>query len=47
MAKRYRTILKWGLYSVLLVLVLLVNTTLLGSKTFCGAKLSLLPVYAA
>lgn len=47
MAKRYRTILKWALYSLALVVVILLNTTVLGNRTFCGAKLSLLPVYAA
>ena len=47
MSHRYRTVLKWTLYSLGLLLVLLVNTVVLGGRTFLGTKLSLLPVYAA
>ena len=47
MAKRYRTVLKWALYSAALLAVLLLNTVVLGGRTFLGAKLSLVPVYVA
>ena len=47
MAKRYRTVLMWGLYSVGLLVVVLLGTVVLGNRTFFGAKLSLLPVYVA
>ena len=45
MAKRYRNLIKWALYSLAFLLVLLLNTAALGSRTFFGAKLSLVPVY--
>lgn len=45
MAKRYRKLILWILYSLGFLLVLLLNTVVLGSRTFFGAKLSLVPVY--
>ncbi len=47
MAHRYRKILKWTLYSLGLLVVVLLNTVVLGNRTFLGAKLSLVPVYVA
>ena len=44
---RYRILLKWCLYSALFLLVLLLTTVVLGSRTFLGVKLSLVPVYVA
>ena len=45
MAKRYRNLIKWALYSLVFLVVLLLNTVVLGHRTFFGAKLSLVPVY--
>ena len=47
MVQRYRTILKWALYGAGLLLVMLLNTVVLGSRMFLGTKLSLVPVYTA
>ena len=45
MAKRYRNLLKWVLYSLGFLAVMLVNTAVLGDRTFLGTKLSLVPAY--
>ena len=45
MAKRYRVPLKWALYSLGFLLVMLLSTVVLGNRTFFGTKLSLVPVY--
>ena len=45
MIQRKRKILRWSLYSAGFLLVVLLSTTVLGNRTFFGAKLSLLPVY--
>jgi len=44
MNNRYRRAVMWALYSLLFLLVLLIQTVVLGDQRFYGAKLSLLPV---
>ena len=44
MNNRYRRAVMWALYSLLFLLVLLIQTVVLGDQRFHGAKLSLLPV---
>ena len=45
MAKRYRILLKWVLYSLGFLVVMILSTVVLGNRTFFGTKLSLVPVY--
>ena len=45
MVKRHRNIIKWALYCLGYLLVVLLSTVVLGNRTFTGTKLSLVPVY--
>lgn len=45
MAKRYRNLLKWILYSAGFLIVMMLSTVVMGNRTLWGAKLSLVPVY--
>ena len=47
MAIRYRSVLKWVLYSAGFLLVMLLSTVILGDRRFWGTKLSLVPVYVS
>jgi len=47
MNHKYRIFFKWLLYAFLFLLVMLTQTVVLGSRTFFGAKLSLVPVAVA
>ena len=47
MAIRYRSVLKWVLYSAGFLLVMLLSTVMLGDRRFWGTKLSLVPVYVS
>ena len=44
MNQKYRNFIMWGLYALLFLLVLLVQTTVFGRVRFFGVKVSLLPV---
>ena len=44
MDKQYRKVLMWVLYGLLFLLVMLVQTTVLGRTRFWGVKLNLIPV---
>lgn len=44
MNKKYKRALMWTLYGALFILILLLQTSVLGSRRIWGAKLSLLPV---
>jgi len=47
MNHKYRTLIKWCLYSLLFLLVMMIETVVLGNRTILGAKLSLAPVAVA
>lgn len=47
MNQTYRNILKWTLYGFLFLLVMMVQTVILGSRTILGTRLSLVPVAVA
>lgn len=47
MNHKYRTLVKWLLHGLLFLLVMMVQTVILGNRTFWGAKLSLVPVAVA
>ncbi len=46
MKRKYLPILRWALFAALVLLAYLVQTVVLGGRTFWGAKLSLVPVAA-
>lgn len=47
MNRNYRNLLKWCLFSVGFLFVMMVSTVILGNRTFLGTKLSLVPIYVS